>query len=147
MLQQNILAHHTDVRRAMTHIGGDIRAPNDYQAYSRATGFEHQLAAALNVIQRLYSDPGQQRQRLLEDAPLGQGHGQPGTHFCHAGTSALPAKLPLRRSVGSYVDRMNTAIGDTVTQGSVNQLLFLHWPEAIKNVADGDDVMPLMPEM
>src|SRR5690606_16278343 len=81
------------------------------------------------------------RQGRSRNSPSIKNTSYPESHrnFCHASARCLC--LPLRRCERAYIDSMNTAIGNMVTQGRIDQLLFLYRSQAFKNAADRGDIV------
>ena len=80
MLHQHVLPGHPQIGSAILHIGRHIRGAHHYQAHILPVGGEDQLAAVFRIFRRLNPCMGQQRQGLLEYAPLGEGDGQTALH-------------------------------------------------------------------
>ena len=72
VLDQHILAGHTDVGRAILHIGGHVACAHDDQAQPRVGGRQNQFARIEH--RRIDGDTGrsEQGQGLVEDAALGE---------------------------------------------------------------------------
>jgi hypothetical protein len=72
VLEQHVATGHAEVRRAVLDVGGHVGGPDDDQPQARIGGRQDQLAGVEHRGIDLDADRLQQRQRVVEDAPLGQ---------------------------------------------------------------------------
>ena len=96
MLQQHVLAGDADVGRAVLDVRRHIGGAQHDKRYVRTIGRNDQFAGRRQVLVRHETGGRQQRQRLVEDAPLRERDGQ-GGH---------PAILPNHRIVYCRAVRM-----------------------------------------
>jgi hypothetical protein len=72
VFQQHVQPGHADIGAAMFHVGGHIAGPHQHHAHIGPAGADDELAALFRVFQHFDAGGVQQRQRVFEDAALGQ---------------------------------------------------------------------------
>jgi hypothetical protein len=76
VLQQHVLSGDAQVRRAVLNVGRNVGRAHDDKAQVGAIARQDQLARGFRVVFRSDAGRGQQRQRLIEDAPTGERDGE-----------------------------------------------------------------------
>ena len=72
MFEQGVAAGDADVGATVLHVGRHVGGAHHQHPHIGAVGIEYQLARLLGIVEHLDIGGAQQRQRLLEDAALGQ---------------------------------------------------------------------------
>ncbi len=76
VLEQDVLAGHAEIGRAILHVGRHVGGAHDDDAHLRIIGADDQLARLFRVFGDHDAGRLQQRHRFFEDAALGQGQRQ-----------------------------------------------------------------------
>ena len=72
---QHVLAGHTQIGRAVAHIGRHVGSTHDDDGDVAAIGSDDELARGFRILERTNARSRQKRQGFGEDAALGQGDG------------------------------------------------------------------------
>ena len=106
VLDQHVLARDADVGSAVLHVRRDIGRPQEHELDARPVGREDQLARRVGIFGRHDARRLDQRQRLVEVAPLGQGDRQRGhDRISSIEPAILPTAVRYGRSAASQATR------------------------------------------
>src|SRR6266568_3699009 len=76
LLEQHVLTCHAQVGGAVLDVGRNVGRTHDDEAHFGAVAADDELARGLRVLGRRDACASQERQRLVEDAALGEGNGE-----------------------------------------------------------------------